>query len=70
LTPSDKAKALFRRGSAYLQNKNEVAAIEDFEQAAIHNPQDAGIKQQLALAKQRVTQRKQKEKAAYSKMFG
>ncbi|KAG2175842.1 hypothetical protein INT44_000320 [Umbelopsis vinacea] len=70
LTPSDKAKALFRRGTAYLQTKNEVAAIENFEQAAVQNPDDAAIKQQLALAKQRIVERKQKEKAAYSKMFG
>ncbi|KAM3579582.1 Peptidyl-prolyl cis-trans isomerase D [Umbelopsis sp. WA50703] len=70
LTPSDKAKALFRRGSAYVQSKNEAEAIADFEQAAIHNPSDAGITQQLALAKQKIAQRKQKEKAAYSKMFG
>jgi peptidyl-prolyl isomerase D len=70
LTPSDKAKALFRRGTAYLQTKNEAAAIENFEQAAVQNPDDAAIKQQLALAKQRIVERKQKEKAAYSKMFG
>jgi len=70
LTPSDKAKALFRRGTAYLQTKNETAAIENFEQAAVQNPDDAAIKQQLALAKQRIVERKQKEKAAYSKMFG
>lgn len=70
LTPSDKAKALFRRGTAYLQTKNEAAAIENFEQAAVQNPDDAAIKQQLAVAKQRVVERKQKEKAAYSKMFG
>lgn len=68
-TPADRAKARFRRGSARLNSKDETEAEKDLEIALELNPQDAAIKRELALARQRITQRKQKEKAAFAKMF-
>ncbi|KAI8377485.1 peptidyl-prolyl cis-trans isomerase D [Radiomyces spectabilis] len=70
LKPTDITKALFRRGSAKMALKDADAAVEDFEKAAEKDPEDAAIKRELVLAKQKLAQRKMKEKAAFSKMFG
>jgi len=69
VTPVDRAKARFRRGSARLNLKDETEAEKDLEIALELSPQDAAIKRELALVRQRIAQRKQKEKAAFSKMF-
>lgn len=65
----DLTKALFRRGMAYLALKDEEMAVKSFEEAAAKDPTDAAIKRELAVAKQKLAQRKQKEKAAYAKLF-
>ncbi|KAL0089646.1 peptidyl-prolyl cis-trans isomerase D [Phycomyces blakesleeanus] len=70
LKASDITKALFRRATAKIALKDEQGAIGDLEEAAKKDPNDAAIKRELANAKQRLVQRKQKEKAAFSKMFG
>ncbi|RUS28854.1 hypothetical protein BC938DRAFT_481359, partial [Jimgerdemannia flammicorona] len=68
-TDMDRAKAYFRRGSARLNAKDETEAEKDLEEAHRLNPDDAAVKRELALTRQRVLQRKQKEKAAFAKMF-
>ncbi|KAI9023709.1 peptidyl-prolyl cis-trans isomerase D [Phycomyces nitens] len=70
LKDSDITKALFRRAIAKIALKDEHGAIADLEQAAQKDPNDASIKRELANAKHRLVLRKQKEKAAFSKMFG
>ncbi|OZJ02316.1 Peptidyl-prolyl cis-trans isomerase D [Bifiguratus adelaidae] len=69
LTPADQAKALYRRGSAKLATKDDQGAVEDFEAAEKLAPSDAAIKRDLAIAKQKVKESKQRQKAAYAKMF-
>ncbi|KAI9322893.1 peptidyl-prolyl cis-trans isomerase D [Dichotomocladium elegans] len=70
LKDTDITKALFRRGMAKAASKDEEGAIMDFEAAAAKDPNDGAIKRELAATKQKVIQRKQKQKAAFSKMFG
>ncbi|KAI7867753.1 peptidyl-prolyl cis-trans isomerase D [Spinellus fusiger] len=69
LKPADITKALFRRGSARTGLKDDEGACVDFEAATAKDPNDAAIKRELAAAKQRIVQKKQKQKAAFSKMF-
>ena len=70
LKDTDITKAYFRRGMAKLSLKDEENAIKDFEAAAEKDPNDAAIKRELTNAKNKIAQRKQKEKAAFAKMFG
>ncbi|KAK5120676.1 cytochrome P450 monooxygenase 41 [Meristemomyces frigidus] len=64
-----KAKALFRKGVAAKQTKNEDDAAKFLEQAQKLNPADAGIKNELAAVKKAAADRRAKEKKAYGKMF-
>ncbi|CAI7730596.1 unnamed protein product [Closterium sp. NIES-53] len=64
------AKALFRRAQAYLGRNELEPAIADLTQALKVEPNDGGIKRELAAAKKKLATRKEKEKAAYAKMFG
>lgn len=64
-----KAKALFRRGSAYIAEANYEDAITDFETAKTLAPEDGGISKALSNAKYSLKSRKDKERAAYSKFF-
>ncbi|PNS18083.1 Peptidyl-prolyl cis-trans isomerase D [Sphaceloma murrayae] len=66
---ADKAKALFRRATARNALKNDEDALKDLEQAAKFAPNDAAITKELAAVKKSQAERKQKEKAAYSKFF-
>ncbi|KAI7883353.1 peptidyl-prolyl cis-trans isomerase D [Lichtheimia hyalospora FSU 10163] len=70
LKDTDVTKAFFRRGMAKLGAKDEDGAILDLEKAAEKDASDAAIKRELTNAKQKKAQRKQKEKAAFAKMFG
>ncbi|ODQ65623.1 peptidyl-prolyl cis-trans isomerase [Nadsonia fulvescens var. elongata DSM 6958] len=69
VTDQEKAKALYRRGSAYSKKKAQDLAIIDFEQALILVPGDKAIIAELENAKKRVELKKKHEKAAYSKFF-
>ncbi|CAO3681393.1 unnamed protein product [Rhizopus stolonifer] len=69
LKSTDITKAYFRRGSAKLNLKDFEGAIEDFEKAQANDPEDAGIKKELANAKAKLVAKKQKEKSAYAKLF-
>ncbi|GAA5893929.1 hypothetical protein JCM8208_001281 [Rhodotorula glutinis] len=69
LTEADKAKALYRRAMARTLLKEEKEAVEDLEEAAKLQPDDAAIRKELAAAKSRIEDRKKRARAAYGKMF-
>ncbi|KAE9969344.1 hypothetical protein EG328_006934 [Venturia inaequalis] len=68
-TDEQKGKAYFRRGQAKAGKKNEEDALEDILEASKLVPNDAGVKNELARLKKAAADKKQKEKAAYSKFF-
>ncbi|KAM3224931.1 hypothetical protein ACQJBY_057972 [Aegilops geniculata] len=63
------AKAFFRQGQARMALKNIDAAVESFQRALELEPNDGGIKRELAAAKKKVTDRRNLERKAFSKMF-
>ncbi|KAK7331114.1 hypothetical protein VNO77_25328 [Canavalia gladiata] len=65
----DNAKALFRKGQAYMALNDLDAAVESFKKALELEPNDGGIKREYAIARRRVADRRDQEKKAYSKMF-
>lgn len=65
----DRAKALFRRGIAYVGTKDTDAALRDLEEAHKLVPQDAKIAAELTTVKAKVQARAAKEKAAFKKFF-
>jgi peptidyl-prolyl isomerase D len=69
ISDAQQAKALFRKGVAAKESKNEDDALKYLEQAEKLAPNDAGIKNELAAVKKAAVTRKEKEKKAYSKMF-
>lgn len=64
-----KAKALYRRGSAYLSLKNEEASIRDLNEALSLSPSDGAILKAIEDVKRIEKERIAKEKKAFSKMF-
>lgn len=66
---ADKGKALYRRALARRDQKDEDAAIKDLEAALTFVPNDSNVKNEIAAVKKKQADRKQKEKAAYSKFF-
>ncbi|KAF9924360.1 Peptidyl-prolyl cis-trans isomerase D [Linnemannia zychae] len=66
---ADKAKAYFRRGSAYLKVNDLEASKADLEQAKKLSPKDAGILRELETVNAKLTAKRNKEKKAYAKMF-
>ncbi|CAO3645084.1 unnamed protein product [Mucor fragilis] len=69
LKKTDITKAHFRRGMAKAGSKDLEGAIEDFEKANQLDPEDGGIKKELANTKAKLVAKKQKEKSAYAKLF-
>ncbi|CAG8461826.1 7598_t:CDS:2 [Funneliformis mosseae] len=69
LSEKDKAKALYRRGSAEAGMNEEEAAIKDLQKALDFNPQDAAIMKELAIVKQKVQAREKAQKKQFAKMF-
>ena len=65
----ERAKALYRRASAYAALKDDESAIADLQEAARLVPGDAAITRDLAEANRREAERAKKEKAAYRKFF-
>ncbi|PKI44476.1 peptidyl-prolyl cis-trans isomerase CYP40-like [Punica granatum] len=63
------AKALFRQGQAYMALNDIDSAIESFSKALVLEPNDGGIKKELAAAKKKVFERSENEKRAYRKLF-
>jgi peptidyl-prolyl isomerase D len=69
LSDTDKAKALYRRGSAKVGMKDEEEAIKDLQEALKLNPQDAAIIKEITIAKQKIQAREKAQKKAFAKMF-
>ncbi|KAL1920488.1 uncharacterized protein VTP21DRAFT_865 [Calcarisporiella thermophila] len=69
LTQSDRTKAYFRRGVALVNVKEEEEAVKDLEKALELAPSDVAIKKELTNTKQKIIQRREKQKQAYAKMF-
>ncbi|KAK8517555.1 hypothetical protein V6N13_127724 [Hibiscus sabdariffa] len=74
----DNVKAFFRQGQAYMALNDIDAAVESFKKALELEPNDGGIKKELAAARKKVIElvtllqvadRRDQEKKAYSKMF-
>lgn len=65
----DNVKALFRQGQAHMALNDIDSAVESFSKALDLEPNDGGIKKELAAAKKKIATRRDKEKKAYSKMF-
>ncbi|VVT51672.1 uncharacterized protein SAPINGB_P003174 [Magnusiomyces paraingens] len=65
----EKAKALYRMGSAYLGLKNHEESIAKYQEALKYAPNDSAILQGLNNAKTKLNERKQKERAIFSKFF-
>ena len=66
---ADRAKAHFRRATAYEGLKDSDEALKDYEQAAKLAPGDTAIKSQIAALKKKVVEQEKKQKAAYKKFF-
>jgi peptidyl-prolyl isomerase D len=66
---ADKAKALYRRGYAYVRLKDVEAAVKDLEEAHQLAPQDAVVTSELQAVRKKAAERNAKEKAAYKKFF-
>ena len=69
LKKTDITKAYYRRGMAKVNNKDLEGAIEDLQKAHENDPEDGGIKKELASTKAKLVAKKQKEKSAYAKLF-
>ncbi|KAL8167393.1 hypothetical protein V2J09_008892 [Rumex salicifolius] len=65
----DNVKALFRQGQAHMALNDIDAAMESFTKALALEPNDAGIKRELAAARKKIADRDAQERKAYSKMF-
>ncbi|GAB2267270.1 Peptidyl-prolyl cis-trans isomerase cyp40 [Dionaea muscipula] len=65
----DNAKALYRQGQAYTALNDIDAAVESLKKALELEPNDAGIKRELAAAKKKIADRRDQERRAYSRMF-
>lgn len=69
ISEQQKAKALYRRGCAQSQLKEESEAIKDLEEALKYAPGDAAITKELAAIKQAEKNRIAKEKKIYANAF-
>jgi len=62
-------KAMFRQGQAHIALNDIDAAVESFRKALELEPNDAGIKKELAAARKKIADRRNQERKAFSKMF-
>ncbi|XP_027078552.1 peptidyl-prolyl cis-trans isomerase CYP40 isoform X1 [Coffea arabica] len=65
----DNVKAFYRQGQAYMALNDIDAAVESFKKALDLEPNDGGIKKELAAARKKVADRRDREKKTYSRMF-
>lgn len=65
----DNVKALFRQGQAYMALGDVEAAVISLTKALELEPNDGGIKRELAVAKKKIADRRDKERKAFAKMF-
>ncbi|KAI0012292.1 cyclophilin-like domain-containing protein [Xylariaceae sp. FL0662B] len=69
ISDAERAKALYRRGVALVNLKDEDAAIAALEEAKKLVPTDAAVVKELDTVKKQAAARLAKEKAAYKKFF-
>nr|KJB32426.1 hypothetical protein B456_005G240200 [Gossypium raimondii] len=62
-------KALFRQGQAHMALNDVDAAVESFKKALQLEPNDGGIKKELAVAMKKINDRRNEERRWYRKMF-
>ncbi|KAA3482390.1 peptidyl-prolyl cis-trans isomerase CYP40 isoform X1 [Gossypium australe] len=62
-------KALFRQGQAHMALNDVDAAVESFKKALQLEPNDGGIKKELAVAMKKINDRRNEERRQYRKMF-
>uniref|UniRef100_A0A0D9YYI1 peptidylprolyl isomerase n=3 Tax=Oryza TaxID=4527 RepID=A0A0D9YYI1_9ORYZ len=62
-------KAFFRQGQARIALNDIDAAVESFKHALQLEPNDGGIKRELAAAKKKIADRRDQERKAFSRMF-
>jgi len=67
--PEWTVKAKFRRGKAYVGNKNYTEANIDLNDVLKMKPNDAAVKKEIQVLKKEISDYKEKEKGLYSKMF-
>nr|AIZ68177.1 peptidyl-prolyl cis-trans isomerase CYP40-like protein [Albuca bracteata] len=65
----DYAKAYFREGQAHMALKDVDSAVESFKKALALEPNDVGIKKELAAAKRKIADRLDQERKAYARIF-
>ncbi|KAG0147911.1 hypothetical protein CROQUDRAFT_90856 [Cronartium quercuum f. sp. fusiforme G11] len=70
LPDTDRAKALYRRSLAQMIVKEEELSLKDLIKANEIVPNDLLIKKELETVKIKLDEKKKKERAAFSKMFG
>jgi peptidyl-prolyl isomerase D len=70
LSNEERAKALYRRGTARGLLKDLDEAIKDLTDAAALLPSDQAIQAELKKVQAKKAEIKEKQKKAYSKMFG
>jgi len=68
-TDVEKGKAYYRRALATAGKKNDEDAVVDLEAAAKCVPGDAAVAKELKVIRERVVERKKREKAAYKNAF-
>ncbi|KAA8536166.1 hypothetical protein F0562_028644 [Nyssa sinensis] len=62
-------KALFRQGQAHMALNDIDAAVESFRKALELEPNDGGIKKELAAARKKIADRRDQERKAFSRIF-
>ncbi|KAJ1256284.1 hypothetical protein BS78_K055700 [Paspalum vaginatum] len=65
----DNAKAFFRQGQVRMALNHIDAAVESFKQALELEPNDGGIKRELAAAKKKISDRRDQERKVFSRLF-
>ncbi|PKA55478.1 Peptidyl-prolyl cis-trans isomerase CYP40 [Apostasia shenzhenica] len=63
------AKAYFRQGQAHVALNDIDAAVDSFKKALELEPNDGGIKKELAAAKKKIADARNKERRAFARMF-
>ncbi|KAG0449728.1 hypothetical protein HPP92_027160 [Vanilla planifolia] len=63
------AKTYYRRGQAYVALNDMDGALGSFKKALELEPNDGGIKREIAAARKKIFDKRDQEKRAFSKMF-
>jgi peptidyl-prolyl isomerase D len=70
LEQKDRVKALFRRGTAYMEEKDLDRALKDFEMAyKLDQGKDGGVTKSYMELKKKLQEKRDAERKAYAKLF-